>query len=539
MQSRWILAALASVSLGFSACATSTTFEDGSGGSTGTGTSSSTGTGASGGAGGNGGGGGIQPCVGADDCVLFSDLCNLGTCINGTCGAFPTNEDLPCDDGAACTLTEACKAGVCTAITQKFCPASDSCHVGTCDVATDSCTEAPGNDGAGCIDDDPCTLTGVCNGGACAPGQPVDCSFLDGPCSVGMCDPQLGCIVSPQNDGFPCDDGLFCTDVDQCLAGACGGQPKACAPPGNPCLIGSCDEFTNTCLAVPGNNGAACDDGDLCTGGETCSAGTCVGGGPANPGAACDDNNACTSGTTCQNGACAMPTSEISQCIDNDACCPTGCQDIDDDCTTSVLLVYTDDFGNAVDVQSTLFNTGAFTAVDLYDATNQTPTLAELTPYKAVLLYSNFGFSDPFTIGNNLADYFDGGGRVVLTTAANCNNYAIGGRFISDGYHVIGLADVDFVFSPDSLGTVSEPASPLMNGVVSLSSETTVRCLGQPANGGVVVAAWGNGVPLIVRGTIQGRNRVDLNLFPISGNVIPQYWSGNGGEIMKNALLFD
>ena len=540
MQSRWILGALAAGWLGISACATSTPPDPGgtggSGGEPGAGGNPSVGPGGAGGTGGAGGSG--VPCVLASDCAAFTNQCLLGTCFNGECKGLPTNEDAPCDDGLNCTLTESCQAGVCTAISQKFCPASDSCHVGTCDLATDSCTETAGNDGAGCVDADPCTLTGICNGGTCAPGQPVDCSFLDTECGFGTCDPQIGCKVVGQNDGFPCNDGLFCTDFDECTAGACNGAPKACAPPGNVCLTGACDEFSDTCITTPGNNGAACNDGDLCTAGETCSAGSCVGGMPANGGVACDDFNGCTAGTTCQGGACGAPTSEILACVDNDVCCPAGCQD-DSDCIISVGIVYADESFFAADVQTMLTGTAAFTAVDLLDAQLSTPTLAQLMPYKALLVYSNAPFADAFTLGNTLADYFDAGGRVVLAPGANCIGVGIEGRFLSDGYPVLAYGDVDMSMIPDSLGTVFEPGSPLVSGVNDLSAEFPARCLVSPTGGSVTVAAWNVGLPLVVRGVVQGRNRVDLNLFPVSNDAVISLWVGDGAEILKNALLFD
>ena len=536
MQSRWISAVLTASLLCASACATSidtNTTTQGAGAGPGTGGN---------GAGGNGGSGGGGPCTSAEECVAFTDSCNTGTCINGECGKFPANEDTPCDDGLLCTLTEACKAGVCTAISEKFCPASDSCHVGTCDLETDTCTVAPGNDGAGCIDADPCTLTGVCNAGVCSPGQAVDCSFLDSECGFGTCDPQIGCKVVAQNDGFPCEDGLFCTDFDECTAGACNGVPKECAPPGNVCLTGTCDEFSNTCIATPGNDGAACDDGNLCSAGETCAAGACIGGGPTNDGAVCDDANGCTGGTSCLNGTCSNPTSEIVACIDNDVCCPVGCPN-DTDCSIDVALIYVDDFFFVEDVRNNLLSTGEFTTVDLIDAEFSSPTAAQLAPYKAVLVWSDpifYGpsFGDPFTLGNTLADYFDAGGRVVLTTFGNCNNSQIQGRFVSDGYQVLGFGDPDFMFPVDSLGSINEPGSPLVAGVDNLSASFAMRCAGFPVNGGTTVATWSSGLPLIVRGTIQGRNRVDVNLFPPSSNVFPELWVGDGTAILANALLF-
>jgi hypothetical protein len=539
MRSRWLLAVMAAGWLCSSACATSTSPSStgsGDGGDPGTGGSPTTST--STGTGGAGGTGGSTSCVLASDCDAFTDQCNLGTCINGECQAFPANEDVACNDGLNCTLTESCKAGVCTATQQKFCPASDSCHVGTCDLVTDGCTEMPGNDGAGCIDDNPCTLTGVCSGGVCAPGQMVDCSFLNSECGVGVCDPVIGCKATPQNNGFPCDDGLFCTDFDQCIGGSCSGSPKACAPPGNVCLIGTCDEISDICIATPGNNGAACDDGNLCTGGETCSAGSCVGGSPANDGVVCDDFNGCTGGTTCLGGSCAAPTSEILTCIDDDSCCPAACENLDADCIISVAIVTADDPTYMADVQASLVNTAAFSAVDLIDVQFSTPSLAQLTPYKALLVYSDSPFGDPFALGNVVADYFDAGGRVVLAPGANCNGFSLQGRFFNDGYMVLGYGDLDS-FPPDTLGTIFEPASPLVTGVSVFSADMAIRCLGSPTPGSVTVAAWNDGQPLIVRGMVQGRNRVDLNLFPVSDNAAFGSWIGDGAEIMRNALLFD
>ncbi len=296
------------------------------------------GSGASGGSGGSNAGGGTStatststststgagPCVGADDCAAFDDACNVGTCINGACEKLPANDLGACDDGKACTQNDACQGGACSG-TLKPCSSSDACHVASCDVVTDACVEVPGNDGAGCVDDDPCTLTAVCQSGVCMPGQAVDCSFLDGVCSTGACDPQLGCVAVPKNDGAPCDDGFYCTVGDSCTAGVCSGAPNTCAAPGDVCMIGSCNEATDSCVAVPGNDGAACNDNSPCTTGETCANGACGGGLPANPGAACDDQNACTVGETCTNNGTCGGGSAIVACQSGDGCCPPGC----------------------------------------------------------------------------------------------------------------------------------------------------------------------------------------------------------------------
>ena len=274
------------------------------------------------------------PCVKKEDCAAFDDVCNVGTCINGTCAKSAANEGTICDDGMFCTESDVCKAGTCVGGTPKFCPSPDSCNLGLCDETIKGCgAGVPGNEGAPCNDNDACTNTGTCSNGVCQKGPMIDCSFLDGTCSKGVCDSGLGCIIQPLADGAACNDNLFCTVVDVCTNGQCKGQPNNCAAPGNTCMIGTCNEAQKSCVAVPGNNGTMCDDQNPCTEGSTCSSGNCIGGQPANNGMMCDDKNACTAGTTCESGTCGSAASTISQCINNDSCCPAGCLQNDSDCS--------------------------------------------------------------------------------------------------------------------------------------------------------------------------------------------------------------
>ena len=112
---------------------------------------------------------------------------------------------------------------------------------------------------------------------------------------------------SPLDEGAACDDGLFCTAEDRCSAsGVCQGSGNPCAHAPD-CSIRECDETLDTCHAAlmagyclisgacyvnsevnPENPcrvclseansgqwtnlpaGTACDDGDECTGDDTC-----------------------------------------------------------------------------------------------------------------------------------------------------------------------------------------------------------------------------------------------------------------------------
>ncbi len=323
------------------------------------------------------------PCSSASDCAPFNDVCNVGSCVNGLCEKQAANQYGSCDDGLFCTENDLCVDGACVGGTQVFCSSLDSCHLGVCDEDLDTCKNIAGNDGGQCDDGDLCTASGICSGGTCSKGPPKSCALFNSNCSVGVCDPAVGCksqpvndgswcdngdftgcsqgqcqagncigipqnegafcddgkfdpcsqgqctagtcVSNPVNDGQGCDDGFFCTINDVCTQGVCAGAPNPCAPPNNPCMVGVCDEFSWTCTSMPGNNGMACDDENFCTGGEACSNGQCVGGQPANEGVACDDANGCTAGTSCAGGTCTNPSSQILQCGSGDACCPAGC----------------------------------------------------------------------------------------------------------------------------------------------------------------------------------------------------------------------
>jgi hypothetical protein len=82
----------------------------------------------------------------------------------------------------------------------------------------------------------------------------------------------------------------------------------------------------------------------------------------------------------------------------------------------------------------------------------------------------------------------------------------------------------------NSLGTVAEPGSALMTGVSSVGAGGYCTN-GSVVNGGVVVASWIGGDPMIVRGNVMGRNRVDLNMYltPLTGDAV---------TVVKNALLY-
>jgi hypothetical protein len=270
-------------------------------------------------------------CAGvAVNCTGLDGECVLGRCApeSGACVPTPRGDGAPCSDADPCTGADACVGEQCAG--QPTACEAGPCEVGTCDAATGACHVSPAGDGSACDDGDPCTEADACRAGACV-GAPLDCGGLNGPCVAGVCDAATGgCRAIPVADQTPCDDGSLCTADEVCNAGVCGGRQPDCSALDDTCSVGACDPATGRCAAVPAPDGGPCDDADLCTNNDTCSAGRCAGDSvdcsplstlctlgrcapesgacvtePINDGSGCDDGNACTSDDVCGAGRCA------------------------------------------------------------------------------------------------------------------------------------------------------------------------------------------------------------------------------------------
>ena len=116
------------------------------------------------------------------------------------------------------------------------------------------------------------------------------------PVSVTRMDDQ--CEADPvPHEGNSCDDGLFCTDPDECQGGICVGAARDCSDAID-CTIDDCDEGGDTCTHIPDD--AVCDNGLFCDGAEVCDeAQGCV----AGPDPCPDTNGLCEENET-NNGTC-------------------------------------------------------------------------------------------------------------------------------------------------------------------------------------------------------------------------------------------
>ncbi len=262
-------------------------------------------------------------CADGDACT--QDVCQAGACQNP-----PAADGTACDDGLGCTSDDACSGGACQG-TPLDCSGLDGpCAVGVCNEATLQCEAQALSDGTLCSNGLFCVVNERCAAGACIGGEPRDCSAAGGGCRDGACDEaQDQCVGDPLPGGTPCNDGLFCTVNDACDGlGECSGTARDCSGLDSQCAQGTCDDIADQCQPSPINEGQPCDDGLHCNENEVCLSGACAGGNALD----CSDGDACTADScdeandTCSNVLVPNPGAEGPPL---DPSCSNG---VDDDC---------------------------------------------------------------------------------------------------------------------------------------------------------------------------------------------------------------
>ena len=277
------------------------------------------GTGGTAGAGGVGGAGGLTGGTGG-----LTGGTGGATMTTGS-GGCVTSAD--CDDGLFCDGTEACVTGACVAGTSP-CDDGVACTIDSCDEAMDTCGHAPNDglcdDGIACDGAETCSaIFGCLSGGA---------SCDDGvACTDDFCDLQSGQCKHVTNDTL-CQNGVFCDGIEACdpVSGCKAGPPVSCDDL-LACTADTCNEATKTCDHTP--NDAACSDGQFCNGAEVCVVGLgCQAGSPPS----CDDGRSCTIDSCSDMAAACTHTTNNAACDDGLVCdgvetcqvngpTPTGC----------------------------------------------------------------------------------------------------------------------------------------------------------------------------------------------------------------------
>lgn len=254
-----------------------------------------------------------NPCNGLE-------TCQLGVCTPGQTQA----NGAPCGDGNPCNGSETCQAGVCAPgsplpdgalCSDGFvCNGSETCKGQVCIAGI------PPANGTSCSDGNVCNGGETCQNQICVSGTKPDCN--DGnPCTQDTCDSVLGCRHVARADGASCSDHNPCNGDETCQSGQCtAGTPLpngvSCSD-GNPCNGFEVCQQGSCAAGTPPPNGTACPDGDVCNGQESCHNGVCV----SSQGLDCDDHNACTA-DSCNAllGCIHLALENGAPCDDNDVC---------------------------------------------------------------------------------------------------------------------------------------------------------------------------------------------------------------------------
>ncbi len=204
----------------------------------------------------------------------------------------------------------------------------------------------------------------------------------------------------------------------------------------------------------------------------------------------------------------------------------------------NVLALASDLTPNSTDVADKLADEGL--TVTRMSVASATPTLAEVLPFDAVLVYGQFAFGDAAALGDVVADYVDAGGGAVIAQFAATTGLDLRGRFKDDDYGAMTSAGA--LAPGEHLLVAVLPDHPVLAGVVGFhGGNDSIRSGVSLRVGATRVANWDDGALLAAEHQPSGAGRVvALNLYPPSSDAVPDGWKAttDGGRLMANALTF-
>jgi hypothetical protein len=159
-----------------------------------------------------------------------------------------------------------------------------------------------------------------------------------------------------------------------------------------------------------------------------------------------------------------------------------------------------------------------------------------------VLLISTIqqGFKDPNVFGDQLADFCDNGGGLVLCQWTSWRApFGIMGRFFNEKYHPL-YGNVDYTPSTSAMMPVDK-MHPILHGVKTFVGGANGRSTCAP--NGYLIAKYNDGLPLIVENRNPNTQRsaiIGLNFVAHSDTDNLLFWdaSSDGHLILYNSLRY-
>jgi hypothetical protein len=216
----------------------------------------------------------------------------------------------------------------------------------------------------------------------------------------------------------------------------------------------------------------------------------------------------------------------------------------------SVLLIEAIGDTNTANVIAGLNATGQVGTITDFDASAATPTAADFAGIDVAFVVSDDSFADRVALGDAIADFVDGGGRVVESTfSLYCpeDDISVSGRWVTDGYGAMvnPNPECDQRDGDGPLGFVPlDASSPLLAGVTSFNGGTSsYRNDAVVAPGATLLANWDDEFPTPFEAytTAHAGCVVALNFYPPSSEARSDFWDAttDGFVLQANALNFD
>ncbi len=155
------------------------------------------------------------------------------------------------------------------------------------------------------------------------------------------------------------------------------------------------------------------------------------------------------------------------------------------------------------------------------DASVSTPAITDINSYPLLVLMNNWNYMDPTSLGDVLADYLDGGGRILQLAHSFSSGVGVLGRFNSSGYSPVWGSVTNVNRTYDGLSVHS-----IMTGVTSFNPQYAQTVTLTP--GAELLASYNDGQPMLaLKGSV-----VALNAY-VGFNVV-----GDLGTIITNAVNY-
>ncbi len=203
------------------------------------------------------------------------------------------------------------------------------------------------------------------------------------------------------------------------------------------------------------------------------------------------------------------------------------------------------------DIEQTLLAEGRLTDIQSFEISAATPEDIDFTQADAVFVWSELPFAAPDTLGDELADFVDAGGGVVLAGNVFTTGTGIGGRFKSGGYYPL-----------TGNGTPSGAVGPMagirdmlpygvhesiLNVIWFYGGTGSFHTKGlTPAADTELAMSWEDGDPLVVAKEFNSGRVLALNFWPVSNALAATYppvapnWDviTQGAQLMASSILW-